>query len=181
MSVLFNPKCRVAFLTFFSIVLLTTTADAQVTATVGQSVAGIYLAKDDGKGGPGETVGQFEVGDIPIYCVVQLEKAGPATVKMIFVAANVPGVKAEWPVVTTTYTLKDGEDRVTFFGAPEKKWNVGKYRVDIYLNGKIAKDLAFDIGDADAAIAAAKATPKQPILTRPIKRFQPPIKKSLKP
>ena len=181
MSVLFNPKRRVAFLTLFLIAMLAIAANAQVTATVGQSVAGIYLAKDDGKGNPGETVGQFEVDDIPIYCVVQLEKPGRATVKMVFVAANVPGVKVEWPVVTTMYTLKDGEDRVTFFGAPEKKWNVGKYRVDIYLDGKIAKDLSFDIGDADGAIAAAKAAPKQTILTRPIKRFQPPIKKSPRP
>lgn len=175
------PIRHLALITFLTVAVFTVAASGQIAEPGKQSVAGIYLAKDDGKGNAGESVDRFEIDDIPIYCVVQLEQSVKTTIKMVFVAANVPGVKAEWPVVTTTYTLKDGEDRVTFFGAPEKKWAVGKYRVDIYLDGKIARDFPFDIGDADAAIAAAKIAPKTPAPSRPIKRFQSPTTKSPKP
>ena len=181
MSILIHFERRAGLVVFFSIAFLAVAAHGQVNSTIKQSVAGIYLAKDDGKGNAGESVDRFEVGDIPIYCVVQLEQSVKTTVKMVFVAAKVPGVKPEWPVVTTLYFLKEGENRVTFFGAPEKKWSVGKYRVDIYLDGKIARDLAFDIGDADAAIKAAKAAPKQQAPTVPVRRFQPTPKKSPKP
>ena len=56
-----------------------------------------------------------------------------------------PGVKAETKVVAASYTTKEGQNRVYFTGRPDGRWTPGKYRVDIFLDGKAATNIAFDI------------------------------------
>jgi hypothetical protein len=120
------------------------------------NVQDLYLAKDDGKGNAGEAVTVFTTTDIPIYCVVQLDSSKPATVKMNLVAAKVPGVKTDTKVVTTTYTTKDGQNRVNFSGKPAGKWVAGTYRVDIFIDGKPARALDFQIKDSSVKVATAE-------------------------
>lgn len=136
--------------------------------TAGAGVEELFLAKDDGNGKAGDVVSSFFTTDVPIYCVVQLDSDKPVTVKMNFVAVAVAGVKPDSKVVTTSYTTKEGQSRVNFTGKPFDKWNAGKYKVEIYLDGKLAKDLTFDIrpasGSPDGAAyfqpkAAAKPKP----------------------
>ena len=105
----------------------------------------VYLAKDDGDGKAGDQVSEFRTTDIPIYCVVLLESDAKTVVKMNFVAVSVSGVKPETKVVTASYTTKEGQNRVNFSGRPEGKWTPGKYRVDLFLDGKIAKNIEFEI------------------------------------
>lgn len=104
-----------------------------------------YLAKDDGNGKAGEQTSEFSTADIPIYCVVLLDTQRTVTVKINFVAVSVAGVKAETKVVTASYTTKEGQNRVNFTGRPEGLWTSGKYRVDIFLDGKAAKAVEFEI------------------------------------
>lgn len=111
----------------------------------------VYLAKDDGSGKAGEQVTEFRTNDIPIYCVVLLEADASAVVKMNFVAVNVAGVKPETKVVTASYTTKDGQNRVNFTGRPDGNWTPGKYRVDLFLDGKKAKGVEFEIKPASGA------------------------------
>lgn len=115
----------------------------------------VYLAKDDGSGQAGEAVTNFQTSDVPIYCVVQLDTATGSTVKMNFVAVSVPGVKAETRVVSTSYTTKNGEDRVNFTGKPRGNWTAGKYRVDVFVDGKLAKNLEFEIRGAAKVVTAS--------------------------
>jgi hypothetical protein len=117
----------------------------------------VYLAKDDGTGHAGTPTKEFLPTDIPIYCVVQLDSTTPATVKMNLVAASVPGVKAETKVVSASYTTKDGQNRVNFYGRPDGRWTPGKYRADIFVDGKLAKNLAFEIKVPGRAITAAQS------------------------
>lgn len=124
-------------------------------AKVPASVEAIFLAKDDGTGQVGEPAASFLTTEPRIYCIVQLTSAEAATVKMHFVAVSVPGVKPDTRVVTTSYTTKDGEDRVNFYGKPKTKWTAGKYRVEIFLNDKMVKDLPFDI-TGSAAVAGSQ-------------------------
>jgi hypothetical protein len=116
----------------------------------------VYLAKDDGNGKAGEQVTEFRTNDIPIYCVVLLESDATTVVKMNFVAVGVSGVKPETKVVTASYTTKQGQNRVNFSGRPDGKWTPGKYRVDLFLNGKKAKDLEFEIKGMPGNTTAAK-------------------------
>lgn len=150
-------------------------AYAQGGRVPGPAVEEVYLAKDDGSGKAGDQVSEFSTSDIPIYCVVLLDTTVKVTVKMNFVAVNVAGVKADTKVVTASYTTKDGQNRVNFSGKPEIKWTPGKYRVDIFLDGKIAKDVEFEIKGSSG-------------ITTAVKFFQPPdvpkaahIERSLKP
>ncbi len=114
------------------------------TPTLG-GIEEVYLAKDNGEGKAGDQVTEFDVTDIPIHCVVLLGSTGKMTVKMNFVAVKVLGVKSETKVVTAIYTTKNGQNRVNFTGRPEGKWTTGKYRVDIFLDGKLAKNVEFAI------------------------------------
>lgn len=107
--------------------------------------AEIYLAKDDGTGMPGEPATAFVVTDIPIHLVVQLSTGRPATVKMNLVAADVPGVRPDTRVVSTTYTTKDLQNRVNFTGSPDGKWVAGEYRADIYIDDKLISSITFPI------------------------------------
>ena len=128
----------------------------------------VYLAKDDGEGKAGEQVTEFRTTDIPIYCVILLESNKQAIVKMNFVAVAVAGVKPETKVVTASYTTKDGQNRVNFTGRPEGKWTPGTYRVDLFLDGKIAKTVEFQIKSSGVAAPGAAS-------------YQPPKQKSLRP
>ena len=111
-----------------------------------------YLAKDDGNGKAGEPGSTFFTTDIPIYCVVQLSSASGATVKMNLIAVSVAGVKADSKVLSTSYTTKDGQNRVSFTGKPYDKWNVGKYRVDVFVDGKLQKEMPFEIKPMSGSI-----------------------------
>jgi len=125
----------------------------------------VYLAKDDGEGKAGEQVTEFRTTDIPIYCVILLESNKQAIVKMNFVAVAVAGVKPETKVVTASYTTKDGQNRVNFTGRPEGKWTPGTYRVDLFLDGKRARTVEFQI--KSSGVAAPGAASYQPPKQRP--------------
>ena len=131
-------------------------AYAQSDAPAAPAVEELYLAKDDGDGKAGEQVSEFRTTDVPIYCVVLLDTVTKATVKMNFVAVNVTGVKAETKVVTASYTTKEGQNRVNFSGRPDGKWTPGKYRVDIFVDGKIAKNIEFEIKGSGGNTTAVK-------------------------
>lgn len=157
---------------FVFVVQLTAFSQAPVPVAINQ----VYLAKDDGSGHAGEPAANFKPTDVPIYCVVQLESAVPTTVKMDLVAERVAGVKPETKVVSTSYTTKDGQNRVNFNGRPAGKWVPGTYRADIYIDGKLAKNLTFEIkGDPGSATASRAFVPntqkqKKPVAAKPQKK-----------
>ncbi len=120
----------------------------------------IYIAKGNGAGAAGDAVSSFRTTDIPIYCVVLLGSIEPVTVKMNLVAVSVPGVKAETRVVSTSYTTKDGQNRVNFTGRPHGVWVAGKYRADVFIDGKPAGKVDFVIIKGGAV--TAKPVPSKP-------------------
>ncbi len=131
---------------FFLLLLLPVAVVAQTPSQ--EEVPGeydIYLAKDDGKGKAGDRTENFYTTDIPIYCVVMMAENEPATVKMDFIVVNVAGVKPETRVVSTSFKTDGTHDRVNFTGMPHKKWMIGKYRADIYVNGELVGKRVFNI------------------------------------
>jgi len=92
---------------------------------------------------------------------------GKVTIKMNFVAVSVNGVKPETKVVTASYTTKDGQNRVNFTGRPDGKWTPGKYRVDLFIDGKATKNLEFEIKSVGAVNAATSGFQPAPPRTKP--------------
>lgn len=137
----------IAFIAVFSLA-----AFAQSEPPTPPAVEEVYLAKDDGNGKAGEQVTEFRTNDVPIYCVVLLDTNAKVTVKMNFVAVDVAGVKPETKVVTASYVTKEGQNRVNFTGRPDDKWTPGKYRVDLFLDGKPAKNVEFEIKGSAAGV-----------------------------
>jgi len=108
-------------------------------------VEDVFLAKDNGEGKAGDLADSFLTTDIPIYCVVSLNSTKPATVKMNLVAVNVKGVKAESRVISVSYKTNGKQNRVDFTGKPVGAWTAGSYRIDIYIDDKLAIGKSFEI------------------------------------
>lgn len=109
------------------------------------AVEQMFLARDDGEGKAGAEAESFLTTDIPIYCVVQLNSSKSVTVKMNFVAVKVQGVKAETRVISVSYKTNGRQNRVNFTGKPEKNWTAGNYRIDIFIDDKLAMGKTFEI------------------------------------
>lgn len=138
----------------------------------------VYLAKDDGVGKAGEHVTEFRTTDVPIYCVILLDSDLKTVVKMNFVAVAVAGVKPETKVVSASYTTTEGQNRVNFTGRPDGRWTPGRYRVDLFLNGKLTRHVEFEIKGTAAAGADIRAA--APLSPSPAKRAANPIKNAVK-
>ncbi|HEV7699895.1 MAG TPA: hypothetical protein VGO43_06680 [Pyrinomonadaceae bacterium] len=135
------------------------------------TVEEVYLARDNGNGKAGEQADEFRTTDVPIYCVVLLETTSKVTVKMNFVAVRVTGVKSETKVVSASYTTKENQNRVNFTGTPDGAWTPGRYRVDLFIDGKPAKSIEFDIKASTVNVAAATyLKPPEPPKPKPLKR-----------
>jgi len=157
--------------TILACIFFALAAYAQAPGALTPSVEELYVAKDDGTGKAGEQVTEFATTDVPIYCVVLLDTQEKVTVKMNFVAVNVAGVKPDTKVVTASYVTKDGQNRVNFTGRPDGRWTAGRYRVDIFIDGKVVKNITFDIrasgGTAGDNSSAKKFEPEPPKRKRP--------------
>ena len=126
----------------------------------------VYLAKDNGAGRAGDPATLFSPTDIPIHCVVVLSNASQVTVRMELVAVNVKGVDPGKPVVSTSYTTKDLQDRVFFTGKPKGTWVAGTYRADIYIDGNLVEKLEFRILPASLPPPGLNLQPKLPSKTK---------------
>ena len=109
------------------------------------AVKAVTLGREDSDGNIEVDVETFNTTDVPIYCYVDLTSGKPTTVKLVFVAVKVKGIRPNSKLLTTSYKTKEGEDAVTFTGRPAKTWTVGKYRVDIFINGEKKSSKEFSV------------------------------------
>ncbi len=116
----------------------------------------LSLAHDDGNGKAGEAANVFTTTDVPIHCFVQLASTKSVLVKMNFVAVKAVGLKSETKVVTVSYKTNGKQNAVTFNASPETIWAAGAYRVDVLVDGKLAKSLEFEIKKSPKEISKEK-------------------------
>lgn len=131
------------FLFLLTLIVCFATTAASQTPESDTGEANVYLAKDDGKGKPGEPATEFSTTDTPIHCVVKLGDSAPVTVKMFLVAVNVSGMKPDLRIISASYTTSDGQNEVFFNGRPQKIWFSGTYRADIFVDEKPFRSLNF--------------------------------------
>ena len=118
-------------------------AQTQPTAEIGIEQISLWRVGTDGKAS--EEVESFLTTDNPLLFRIQLNSLKSATVKMILVAVNVPGLKPETKSITVSYTTNGNQDIVNFKAKPETVWLAGKYRADVFINGKSAGNKEFQI------------------------------------
>lgn len=110
-----------------------------------QGVEKITLARTDKDGNIEEGIEVFGTKDVPIYCYIDLNSHKPTLVKMEFIAVKAKGLRPDTKIVTVSYKTKNGENSISFNASPAKIWAVGDYRVDVFLDGKIAASKEFKI------------------------------------
>lgn len=163
-----------AFFAVLVCIFAATAIFAQTEAPAPLGIEEAYLAKDDGSGNAGQQVDSFATTDVPIYCIVQLDANAKAVVKMNFVAVRVAGVKPETKVVSTSFTTSERQNRVNFTGRPERTWVPGTYRVDLYVDGRLAKNIEFEIKGQATPAAASKFVQSPSSKPKPSKRIAKP-------
>jgi hypothetical protein len=109
----------------------------------------ITLAREDAEGNIEEDINIFKPTDTPIYCYIDLNSKTTVTVKMNLVAVKAKGWRTNEKVVVVSYKTKDGENSVQFHASPEGFWTVGDYRVDIFLDGKLADSKEFKVEQSE--------------------------------
>lgn len=120
------------------------------------SVEEISLARDDGHGNAGEAASFFITTDVPIHCFVGFTSDKAVTVKMNFVAVKADGLRPETKVVVVNYKTSGKGTGVNFNASPETVWAAGAYRIDILIDGKLAKSLEFEIKKSPKEIVKGK-------------------------
>lgn len=145
------------------------TTETMKTADV--NVEDIALMRDDGKGAAGGETEGFKTTDVPIHFRVTLDSLKPSTIKMNLVAAAVERLKAEYKIITLSFKT-NGEQKIVYFqSSPNKAWLPGKYRVDIFIDDKLAKNKEFQIGNS--TLPPAKETNYTPPKPKPKPKTKP--------
>ncbi len=141
------------FCALFVCLLLSFAVSAQTSETENKTELGveeITLSRDDGSGQIGDEAESFVTTDVPIHCSILLNSMESATVKMNLVVVKATGLKPESKIITVSYKTNGKQNRVNFTTSPEKFWTEGKYRVDIFIDGKISESKEFEITKAVA-------------------------------
>lgn len=82
--------------------------------------------------------------DAVFYTFVDLKNAPEdTTLKAVWIAVDAEGVDADYVINETEFT--SGSNVVTFNLSNNNLWPLGRYRVEIYLNGKLDKTLDFEV------------------------------------
>jgi len=108
------------------------------------STANIQSAKlsTDESGSPETTV--FKQDDLTVYCIVKLANAPSDTVvKAVWTAIEVEG--ADPNTLIDESELTSGDAELTFDLTNSQLWPVGKYKVELYLNGKLDRTLEYEV------------------------------------
>ncbi|MFI5386369.1 MAG: hypothetical protein ACHQ50_09635, partial [Fimbriimonadales bacterium] len=107
-----------------------------------QTVTKIELAKDNGKGKPGQVVKGFSPTDSPLHCVIRLK---PLSSTVIFtgtlIAVNAAKVK-NFKIAATDLSATPGMDIVDFKFSLPRAWPVGNYKIELKANNKALRDVA---------------------------------------
>lgn len=105
----------------------------------------LNMARDDGKGGIGETVESFSPSDRTVHCVVHLNEIKAGTkVKFSWYAVDVGGDKNKL-IKELEYTTGSLENIVHAHLTFPQDWPTGDYRVDVSLNDGPTRSIEYSV------------------------------------
>lgn len=108
------------------------------------------MAKDNGKGGPGDETGTFGPTDKTIHCVVELaEPSAGAKIRYSWWVVEAEGEQNEKvqneKIEDFEYTAKPEERIVHAHLTMPDDWPPGKYKVDVYVNGNLEQSVEYNV------------------------------------
>jgi Flp pilus assembly protein TadD len=104
----------------------------------------VYMARDN-NGQPGSAVTSFFPYDRTIHCVIELSAAKAGTrVRFIWRTVDVSSAPNQ-EIKTVDYVTKPQEDIVKGNLSLPRDWPTGTYKVEIYINGSLAKTVNYRI------------------------------------
>ncbi len=122
-----------------AILIAAALASAQVVVTK------VQLAKDNGRGKPGQVVSSISPSDQLFHCVVNCK---PLKVETGFsgtlVALDAGGHK-DYRVASVSLNASANMDLVDFKFSLPRPWPVGKYRIDVKADGRMMRSVSFEI------------------------------------
>lgn len=115
-----------------------------VAVAESSAVENILLCRDSA-GVPGPAVDRFRASDNPLHAVIQLSGVETgAKVRAELVAVDAGG-EEDYTVAGEDLTVDMGGYSATFTIGLPRPWPPGNYRIDVYLNGRPARALEFEI------------------------------------
>jgi len=121
-----------------------TGSPAAGTSTAEVFIRQSYMAKNN-NGKPGEPTMSFVPGDRTIYCVLDLNVARTGTkIRFVWKTVEIEGSRNE-EIKTVDYVTKPLEDKVQGNLTLPRDWPTGTYKVDVYVNGTLAKTINYRV------------------------------------
>ena len=120
------------------------TEGSATSATSTGALEDLHMAKDKG-GDPGDETNAFSPGDRTIHCVAKLAEAKTGTnMKFSWFIVDAGGSKNE-KIKDIDYTTGALENIVHGHLTLPKDWPVGKYKVDVFVNGNLEKTAQYSV------------------------------------
>ena len=111
----------------------------------GLAIKEIHMAKDDGNGDPGDETDSFAPSDRTIHCVTTLKEAKSGTqMKFSWWIVDADGTKNK-KIKDIDYSTRALENVVHGHLTLPQDWPVGKYKVQIYVNGDLDRTLFYSV------------------------------------
>lgn len=108
-------------------------------------IAGIHMTHDNGAGEPGDEADTFRPSERILHCVINLSSNQPGTKITFKWIAIDSGDSTDHLLKEMEYVTKGSEARVHADWTRHEDWIAGDWKVDVYLNDRLARSVAFTI------------------------------------
>jgi hypothetical protein len=110
----------------------------------------VHMARDNGKGGPGEETDTFGPTDRMIHCVVELAEPNPGMkIRYSWWVVEAEGEQNEKvqneKIEDIDYTTRPDDRIVHGHLTVPDDWPQGKYKVDVYVNGNLEQSVEYNV------------------------------------
>ena len=111
----------------------------------GNHIAEVHMAKDNGRGAPGDETLSFAPSDRTIHCVVKLKEAKRGTaMKFSWWIVDADGSKNQ-KIKDIDYTTRTLENIVHGHLSLPQDWPIGQYKVQVFVNGDLDRTIPYTI------------------------------------
>jgi hypothetical protein len=111
----------------------------------GIAIKEVHMAKDDGNGSPSEASDTFDPGDRTVHCVTTLNTPKSGTQMRFAWWIVSAGSSQNEKIKDMEYKTKARDKIVHGHLTVPRDWPVGKYKVQVYVNGDLDRTVFFSV------------------------------------